>query len=106
MGQSIEERNHKEGAHCQMQRRDCTVLERSGAMNVTSSSMVVDIKVAEALSDLQKKQYERDVHFNNSMSMKCNTCTQTGLNSFKIVCSSNLHRFSEMQAALLKGTII
>ena len=38
-------------------------------MNVTSSSMVVDIKVlTEALSDLQIKQYKRNVHFNNSMS--------------------------------------
>ena len=38
-------------------------------MDVTTSSMVMEIKVfTKALSNLQLKQYKRDVYFNNSMS--------------------------------------
>ena len=38
-------------------------------MDVTTSSMVMEIKVfTKALSNLQLKQYKRDIHFNNSMS--------------------------------------
>ena len=38
-------------------------------MDVTTSSMVMEIKVfTKALSNLQLKQYERDIHFINSMS--------------------------------------
>ena len=38
-------------------------------MDVTTSSMVMEIKVfTKALSNLQLKQYKREVHFNNPMS--------------------------------------
>ena len=38
-------------------------------MDVTTSSMVMEIKVfTNALSNLQLKQYKRNIHFNNSMS--------------------------------------
>ena len=38
-------------------------------MDVTISSMVMENKVfTEVLSNLQLKQYKRDIHFNNSMS--------------------------------------
>ena len=38
-------------------------------MDATTLSMVMEIKVfTKAMSNLQLKQYKRDIHFNNSMS--------------------------------------
>ena len=38
-------------------------------MDVTTSSMVMEIKVfTKALCNLQLKKYEKDIHFNDSMS--------------------------------------
>ena len=38
-------------------------------MDMTTSSMVMEIKVfTKALSNLQLKQYKRDIHFNKSIS--------------------------------------
>ena len=46
-----------------------TVREGSDAMDVTISSMVMENKVfTEVLSNLQLKQYKRDIHFNKSIS--------------------------------------
>ena len=77
-------------------------------MDVTISSMVMENKVfTEVLSNLQLKQYKRDIHFNNSMSnLQMVEMKYMYTDWLKLLHDSvlKIHKFSnpDIQAALLK----